>query len=320
MVAIILVNYNNWEDTIECVNSILKSDYNDYKIIVVDNYSVNDSILKMKEYFTEAFSNCVLIKDTNEEVGFSFDSERINILCSKVNGGFSAGNNIGITYAIKHMSNLDYCWLLNNDTVILENTLGLLFFRSEELKLDRKIGILGAKLLYYYTPNIIQSVGGMHNKYLCFSHSYLDGCMESEAYISRDFKPDFIVGASMFVRMDFIKDVGLLCEDYFLYFEELDWITRGQRKGWDIDSELSAKVFHKEGGATTNNRLPSETADLCMITNRILFTSKFYKAYLFTVIPVTFLSVLNRIRRGHFVRAFRLFIAIHKMLIKVLRF
>lgn len=320
MIAVILVNYNNWEDTIECVASILESDYTNYKVIVVDNDSVNDSVLKMKEYFTNSFTNSVLVNDDNGEVGFSFDNGKITVLCSKVNGGFSAGNNIGISYAIKHIEGLDYCWLLNNDTVILKNTLGLLFYKSEELRASRKIGILGAKLLYYYTPNIIQSIGGVHNKFLCFSHSYLDGCIESDSDISSQFKPDFIVGASMFVCVDFIKDVGLLCEEYFLYFEELDWVTRGRRKGWDIDSELAAKVYHKEGGATTINRLPSEKADICMVVNRLLFTSKFYKVYLFTVIPVTFLSVLNRIRRGYFTRAFRLFIAIHKMLLKISRF
>ena len=98
-VSIILVNYNGYRDTIECLQSLRKITYPNHEVVVIDNASTNESV---------------------EEIG-DFIREGEILIPSEVNGGFSAGNNIGIKYAIDH--NADYCLLLNNDTEVQKDFL-----------------------------------------------------------------------------------------------------------------------------------------------------------------------------------------------------
>lgn len=110
---------------------------------------------------------------------------------------------------------------------------------------------------------------------------------------------DYIIGASMFVRKEFVDSVGLMCEDYFLYFEELDWINRGKCSKWKFAFCHDAIVLHKEGGSTkVNNNMISEIADVCQIKNRLLFTYKYYPFYLFSVLPACLLTILSRLIKG----------------------
>ena len=137
-VAIILVNYNGAEDTLECIASILKSQYENYKIIVVDNCSTDSSyeiLDKQKEFY-----NFVLIK-------------------AKSNDGFSAGNNIGIKYALNNGA--DYILLLNNDTVVETDLIGYLL---EGFKNSNNCGATICKIMCYPQKSIIWYGGGTLSK------------------------------------------------------------------------------------------------------------------------------------------------------------
>ena len=119
---------------------------------------------------------------------------------------------------------------------------------------------------------------------------------------------DYIIGASMFVRKSFILDVGYMCEEYFLYFEELDWILRGKEKGWKFSYISNAVVLHKEGGSTkiTSKKI-GELPDICQLRSRILFTKKFYPSYLFSAYLACLSTIVLRFIRGDFKRACVLF-------------
>ncbi|MCE5214153.1 MAG: glycosyltransferase, partial [Methanobacterium sp.] len=95
-VTIVIVNWNGWEDTIECLKSLYHVNYTNFNIIIVDNHSQDDSVKKIKDYI----ENKKLILIVNDE-----------------NYGFAEGNNIGIRYAQKNF-NPDYILLLNNDTIV----------------------------------------------------------------------------------------------------------------------------------------------------------------------------------------------------------
>ncbi len=118
---------------------------------------------------------------------------------------------------------------------------------------------------------------------------------------------DYVVGASMFVRKTFIEEVGYMSEDYFLYFEELDWILRGKACGsYRISPE--AIVFHKEGGSTKEKGIMiSEFADICQLKNRILFTKRFYPLCLISVLPMCAFTILLRLINGRISRSKVLF-------------
>lgn len=300
MVCVVIVNYNGWEDTIACVHAVLDSEYDEYKIIIVDNASSNDSFSKLQDHFSFVDGEDIPVKSEQGKVQTGKIMQRDNMVLIQAlnNAGFAAGNNIALKW-IK-LTNLDfqYVWLLNNDTTISPGALGAFVNRMEHE--TKKLGILGGKLFYYYQKNVLQGVGGLYNRWLSLSkHIGVGECDEGQ-YNVQDLKMDYIIGASMFIRKQFIVDVGLMCEDYFLYFEELDWILRGKRKGWTIGYEPQVKVYHKEGASTSHNKLINTQTDTYFVRNKFLFTYKHYPVCLLTVFPMIVFSCLLRMKRGRY--------------------
>ena len=331
-IYIILLNYNNWKDTILCIESVLKSEFKDLQLVVVDNNSSDNSM----DYFIKwaEGSLSITIDETDElkdlyyppiqkPVPYLFydlrntkldsilkdgnDNKSVVFIQTGRNGGFAYGNNIGIKYALAK-NDFDYIWILNNDTVVKKDALTQLVEKAEYYKkANKKVGIIGSKIFYYSDPTKINTVGGIYNKW--FGVSKHLGVMEEDKgqYDCEDIvkKIDYISGASMFVSREFIEDVGFMFEDYFLYYEELDWILRGKRKGWQIGYCWDSVVYHKEGapiGSNIEGKKKSELADYYFFRNRIKFTKKFCPQFLITVYLGFIITVFNRIRRGQFRR------------------
>ncbi len=117
----------------------------------------------------------------------------------------------------------------------------------------------------------------------------------------------------MFVSREFIEDVGLMDERYFLYFEDLDWSERAKRKGYELKYCWKSKVYHKEGGSigsSSKGEKKSKLADYYGIRNRIIFTKKFYPQYQWSVYLSLLGVILNRIKRKQFDRIKLVFDAI----------
>jgi len=306
-VLIVLVNYNNSKDTILCLDSILKSNYSNYSIVVADNYSNDNSFSNLKEWSLKF--NSVQIKDTEINL-----LNNIWIIKTPSNGGFAYGNNYAIKYANHNSISYEYVWLLNNDTIINVDTLTHFVNRMNcEVNNSSNVGIIGGKLYHYQNHSIFQGIGGVYNKYLAASRSIGSNEIDVGQYDSEQVPSfDYVIGASMFVRKEFINEVGLMNEDYFLYFEELDWVLRGRKYGWEIGYEYRAKVFHKEGGTTKQSNIISEIADKYQVRNRLVFTYKYYKPFLITVIPIIYVSVINRLLRGQYSRALYIFKTINR--------
>ena len=155
--------------------------------------------------------------------------------------------------------------------------------------------MLGATLLHYDNPKSIQCLGGYHyNPWF--------------AYVTPVLKPkdvskiSYLAGASLFVPKKFVEDVGLLEEDYFLYFEELDWIKRGKKRGWSLAYEPQAIVYHKEGATIGGSSQLKKTeksilSDFYSLRNRLLITRKYFPWHAPTVYLTFLLTLVNRIRR-----------------------
>jgi len=205
-VAIIILNYNGWKDTIECLESVLRNDYPNYQVIVVDNGSPNNSMKYIKAWAegrqevltpepthplyhlshppvkkpipyieynkkeaekggTPKLENSLMINWLNSKAHLQDNSPNNSVnpttkyplilIQTGSNLGYAGGNNVGIRYAQKR--DFEYIWLLNNDVVIDKDALTELLKLAES---DKKIGIVGSKLLYYYYPNTIQTLGG----------------------------------------------------------------------------------------------------------------------------------------------------------------
>ncbi|MEI6207091.1 MAG: glycosyltransferase family 2 protein [Desulfuromonadales bacterium] len=329
-VCIIILNWNGWRYTIECLESVFKLDYESYRVVVCDNDSSDFSLEYIKAWAegrldvylpldsplrhlsSPPVSKVIPYRQYNREeaesVGDANNADYPLILIQTgANLGFAGGNNVGLRYALQQ-NIFEYFWLLNNDTVVNTDSLRALVEKAEFYKAaERMVGIIGSKLMYYQNPDILQGVGGTYNKWFAIAkHIGLyerdNGQYDTEEVTDAT---DYPIGASMFVSKIFVQDVGLMCEGYFLYFEEMDWVQRGKMKGWQIGYSWQSKVFHKEGGSigsSSKGADKSEFADYYGLKNRIVFTKNFFPQYLW-IVRLGFIFVfLNRIKRRQFKR------------------
>ncbi|MDD4721926.1 MAG: glycosyltransferase family 2 protein, partial [Acidaminococcaceae bacterium] len=233
----------------------------------------------------------VLINDINR--GENIVNEPLILIETGNNFGFAGGNNVGLRFALAQ-NNFDYVWILNNDTVVCKDSLTELVNTMEA---DTSIGICGSKLMYYDTPIKVQSLGGKYNKVLGISNHIVDK--------NDSLNIDYVVGASMLVSKVFIETIGFMQEDYFLYYEDLDWSVRG-KKFFKLAYNLNSVVYHKEGASTGGNTKDkdnkSKISDYYSIRNRVFFTKKYFKWYLPTVYLGLVLTIVNRVRRKQYSR------------------
>ncbi|MDZ7771562.1 MAG: glycosyltransferase family 2 protein [Balneolaceae bacterium] len=274
-IHIILVNWNGWRDTLECIASLEELDYPNARIVVVDNGSTNDSVRQLR-------SRC---RDHT-------------LLESGRNLGFAGGTNLGIRHAMEEGA--DYLWILNNDTVVESQALDRLL---ERMQGEPRIGICGSRLIYLDQPEVLQALGGgTYNRWLGITRYVGEGGparMEVEpADIERQL--DYISGASMLVSRRFIEEVGPMNEEYFLYYEELDWMERAGGR-FELGFAPHSVVYHKEGASIKANTLQrnrkSKRADYYQLRNRLLFTRNYHPLMLPTVYLGLLGALLNRIFR-----------------------
>lgn len=244
-VAIIILNWNGKEDTIECLESLKQITYPNYEILLVDNGSTDGSV----ECFRERYPGMEIIE--NEK-----------------NLGFAEGNNVGIRRAME--LGADYVLLLNNDTVVDPEFLGELVKVAGG---DEKIGIVGPKI-YYYDYNgqkdVIWFAGGSINL-TTGKTSHYNMKKKDDRTTNKIKKVDYITGCAILIKRDVIIKIGLLDSDYFLYFEEADLCTRAN-KTYDCVFVPDAKIWHKISSSTGGDF--SSTMAYYFVRNRMLFMTK----------------------------------------------
>jgi GT2 family glycosyltransferase len=221
----------------------------------------------------------------------------ITLLQTGGNLGFAGGNNVGLRFALARGAR--YCWLLNTDTVVAPDALAALLRRVEN---DPGAGLCGSRLVYADPGDTIQAWGGArYSRWTGATRLLGNGAAlhdpAPQDWVERTMS--YVVGASMLVRREWLERVGLMQEDYFLYFEELDWARRARglfRLAYAHDSI----VYHKEGGAIGSHRDParkSALADRFAVRNRLRYTFRHDKLALPTIWLATLVAIANRIRR-----------------------
>jgi GT2 family glycosyltransferase len=319
-VYIVILNWNGWHDTIECLESVFKSIYPAFRVIVCDNHSEDNSIEYIREWAEGRLTLDVternqlkhlllppvpkpiryLMRDESEINGSNDsndDGTRLMIIKNRDNYGFAGGNNVGLRYALAR-NDFDYIWLLNNDTVVAPDALSHLV---ERMTGAQNIGICGSTLRFYHNPDLIQALGGANYHQWLGVATKIGAGQRSPVAIDQktaESKMDYVVGASMFVTKPFLTDIGILNEDYFLYYEELDWAIRAKGR-YTLGYAAKSIVFHKEGASIGSNRTLKQrslTGDYYLIRNKIFFTQKFYPYALPTVYGVILVAIMNRIK------------------------
>ncbi len=291
-IYIIVLNYNNWKDTIECLESINQLKYTNYCTIVVDNASTNESIYKIKKWIAKS-------KESNRILN------EIVLIENNMNVGYAGGNNVGIKYALKE-NKYGHIWILNNDTVVDSMSLNNIIMMVDQ---DNQIGICGSKILYYDKRDIIQSIGSKVN----YTFGYVSNITDQTKIETID----SVMGASFFITNKCISTVGMLPEEYFLFLEESDYCIKAIKYGFKIKVALDSIVFHKEGsttGGSSDYRNRSESADLLSFRSRIIFGRKYAKS-MFGLYAGLLASVILRIKRGQIKRALKFAVLVFKSII-----
>ncbi|MBI4064001.1 MAG: glycosyltransferase family 2 protein [Elusimicrobia bacterium] len=285
-VAVIVLNYNGAKDTIECLNSLIKVNYPNFEIIVVDNKSTDDSWAQIQGWITPHPS--------------PLTPHPFSLIQSGSNRGYAAGNNAGIRQALDNGA--DYVWILNNDTIVDSNCLKFLIETAES---DPKTGMVGATTYYYDQPDKIQCLaGGYINRWLGTSRFALppkkssapDNLLSTIYYLLSPL--DYINGACILAKTAMIRDIGLLDERFFLYWEDTDWSFRARGAGWRLAWSPKAVIRHKEGGLA---KTTATFMDYHHAKSALVFFSKYPQASRFSnpAILIT-TKLLSRLLRGQY--------------------
>jgi GT2 family glycosyltransferase len=277
-VCIIILNWNGWEDTIECLESLYNISYPNYNAVIVDNDSQDDSLARIRAYArgevaVESASlrhNCrieplhvttytrreaediqlaTLSKKLAEESRNNASNASLVIIQNEQNFGYPEGNNIGMRYALK--ASADYVLLLNNDTVVDKHFLTELVRAADS---DASIGVIGPKIYWYDVPNVIQSTGARIDFWTGWPISFNRGKRDDEIeHFAMDnlLPADYMPGACFLIKRNVIEEVGKLDPIYFLYGEEFDWCMRISRAGYKIVCDLNSKIWHKKLASTS---------------------------------------------------------------------
>lgn len=307
MVYIIVLNWNGAKDTLACIDSLINLENVQFRIVICDNASSDGSYQEIYNSLSINPLNFNIVEfnkyDIDDKISISnIETENsIFLIQTGSNLGFSGGNNVGINFALEQ-EDMDYVWILNNDTIVDPSSLSKM---KQICDNNKNIGICGSKLIVEHDRNYLQGLGGVYNSWLGTSFIYAGNMPSSTLFDSEivSNKIDYVIGASMLLSKKMLNDVGLLSEDYFLYFEELDLIHRARKKGYSQYVATNAIVYHKEGSSAGNGNDRSVFSDMLAIKNRLVFTRKFYKLKLPFVWFGLFFVLFNRIKRKQYKKA-----------------
>ncbi|GAA3769188.1 glycosyltransferase family 2 protein [Terriglobus aquaticus] len=271
--AIILLNWNGWRDTLACLESLLGSDRQGFVAIVCDNGSSDDSWEQISRWGRQRLGDRFSAWSLGEQWK---PDQQIVLIQTGANLGFAGGCNIGIRFALQQTP-CEYLWLLNNDTEVAPNSLSEQVRRMER---DRGLGLLGSTLIHDAPSRPVQCFGG-------YGFNFWTGRVRPFPFpLDASHPPSvpeveqrlrYVSGASTFATRAFVEAVGLLNEQYFLYFEEIDWAVRG--KGFRLSYCPESVVLHKEGraiGSAASSAQRSEQSELWLTRNRVLFTRTYF--------------------------------------------
>jgi GT2 family glycosyltransferase len=277
-VSIILINWNRWTDTIECIESLLKQTYSNFTIFVLDNDSSDDSLERIESYVERKLAPHIPEDPTvaqyvapigtlpiKTKIISEFEMKKLSmedfipysvvLIKNSKNYGFGYANNqiLRLVAKAKHSG---YAWILNNDTVQESKALESLILESNS---DPAIGIVGSVLAYYDEPETLQCAGGAYFfPFLGFAKLYYKNApRELLAEMSGNTiekSINFLPGTSILVSQHFLKKVGVFDKDYFMYAEDIDLCYRAKHLGYRLRVAKDSIIYHKESKSTAGRK------------------------------------------------------------------
>ena len=221
MVTIILLNYNGWRDTISCLESLLKQTTKDWRVVVADNGSQDDSLEQLDRWIASHAAE-----------------EQIQLLPLGTNYGFAKGNNLAIETAQKQKS--DYYWILNNDTVVEPDCLERLVLYMEQ---HPDITAVTPAIRLFDQPDHLWNAGG---RLVFGGRKYYGASQPATLFNEKHELPiTFITGCALLVRNEIIAAEPLFTERFFFGEEDFDFSLRMQEEGKKMACLLDSVIYHK---------------------------------------------------------------------------
>jgi GT2 family glycosyltransferase len=307
-----VINWNGWRDTVTCVESMRAMTGPPVHLLICDNGSTDDSHQQLCAWARSVFGAGESRQNLEEQgqlVTFQPEGGRpsgpllsMHVLRLARNFGYAGAINRCIAWGQEALAPGAY-WLLNNDIALDPQALQHLV-RATRSRGD--IGLCGSVLLEWDEPKRVQAIGGSFHRMLGIgSHiKQLPAVVPPNEELF--FGIDYPIGASLLVTREFIEAVGPMDEDYFLYYEEMDWAERGRFKGFRPAVALRSELRHKEGaspGSMGGVRHKSMLSEYYSVVNRLRFTRKFSAPLVPVVWLTLWLVIADRLLHGEWKRA-----------------
>lgn len=236
MVAIIIINYNHSEMTIDCVNSVLDSDFENFRILLIDNGSESHDFDKINRIYS--------------------DNLKISVYRIDKNCGYVGAVNFGL----KNAQEMDpgYYLIMNNDTRLDVSAISELVKSAEK---HEQRAIISGKVYHFDRPNVIQQTG-----MIFYDHKYIKGTYPGKdepdiGQYDQEAERDSLDDIFWLIPSTIFNDVGYYCNYFYLYAEQGDYAQRVRRKGYKLIYTPNARIWHK--GSVTTGDGKSTTLPIC---------------------------------------------------------
>ncbi len=257
-VYIIILSWNNWPDLTECLESLKNNDYPNYQVVIVDN----DSKVKPEA-----------------------PSSDVKMIYNKENLGFVGGNNVGIKYALEQ--DADYLMPLNDDVILASDFLSKMVQVAES---DKKIGMVGPKIYFFNDKNKLWFTGGninwLYNKGTMRGYNQMDKGQYDSPNVQ---EVDYLTGCCLLVKREVVKKIGLFSDEYFGYYEDVDWSLAAKRVGYKTVFVPQSKIWHKGSKSFVET---SSSYIYYHVRNGLIFANKYAPWY---IKPLVHLDVVWRL-------------------------
>lgn len=244
-VAIVVLNWNRKNDTLECLSSLYRSSYSNLDVFMIDNGSTDGTVEAVQERFPE-----------------------VGIVQNGRNLGYAEGNNVGIRRALERGAS--YILVLNNDTVVDSSALAYLVAASDSYP---DAGAFSPKINWYSQPNVIWFAGARWSPERAAFDHLRSGEADDHDDSETPYETDYASGCALFAKAEVFLTVGLFDPLFFLMWEETDWCYRARRHGYRNMIEPRAKVWHKVSSSFENGWSGTQS-QYYMTRNRLLWIEK----------------------------------------------
>lgn len=253
LVYVITLTWNQRDDTLRCLESLSQMTYPNYRLVLVDNASADDTVTQVREHFPS-----------------------VEVLVNSLNLGFSGGFNVGLRHALAQ--NADYVFMINNDTTVAPDILEALMTHADA----SEVGMVAPKIYYAGEPGRIWSVGGRQSYWTLEMVDIGDKQWDRgqwETVIERD----YLVGCALLMKRAFLERVGLFDEGFRpIYYEDSDLCVRARQAGAKLLLVPQARMWHK--GVASGGGFDSPRQRYLMTRNSVRFFRKHVRGWRWLIV------------------------------------